>query len=183
MFSGFAQDTLSVINAAMRRARQRDSHETCTNDLLGALLELGGGAPELLAELGIDTDQLHAAIDSPLLVDAASSVHPPARESAASAESPVAIEPPFSLNAIRALEFAVREALILRQSAIKPPHLLLGLLRADGGSARELIWAAFAKATPPDPDPEDAHELRSIQAPAQLDPPIRNRIIRRMMAR
>ncbi|PZR54949.1 Clp protease [Xylanimonas oleitrophica] len=90
---------------------------------------------EALASLGIDLDTVRARADE---VFGAGALDAAARRRRRGTRGHV----PFTGDAKKALELALREALRLQDKSIGPRHLLLGLLRADCPGGRVLADAA-----------------------------------------
>ncbi|HZD65065.1 MAG TPA: Clp protease N-terminal domain-containing protein [Acidimicrobiales bacterium] len=88
--------------------------------------------PEALRAIGIDYEGVRAAVEA--------SFGPGALENAPDRRVPSSRtrRPPFTPNAKRSLELALRAAQELHQHRIVPGHLLLGLLRLDPQPRRRL---------------------------------------------
>lgn len=114
--------------------------------------EPGGGPvdPDALRALGVDYDEIRAAVDQTFGAGALESA-PDRRLSAGRSR-----QPRFTPEAKRSLEQGLRVAIELHAKRIQPGHLLLGLLRLDdefvtgtieraGSSVGELSAAVHAK--------------------------------------
>jgi ATP-dependent Clp protease ATP-binding subunit ClpA len=103
-----------------------------TVDTLRQRLEVladDGLDPDALATLGIDLEQVRAATEARLGPGALDKLRPPAKPG----------HIPFSKEAKKTLELAVRESMHLKAGEIGTGHLLLGLLRAGEGPAVQVL--------------------------------------------
>lgn len=89
--------------------------------------------PEALRAIGIDYEGVRAAVEATFGVGALESA--PDRRLPANRIR----KPPFTPNAKRSLELALRAAQELHHHAIVPGHLLLGLLRLDNDLVSEIV--------------------------------------------
>ena len=85
--------------------------------------------PDALASLGIDLDRVREATEKRLGPGALDKQRPPVKSG----------HLPFSKEAKKVLELAVREAMHLESGEIGTGHLLLGLLRAGEGPAVQVL--------------------------------------------
>jgi ATP-dependent Clp protease ATP-binding subunit ClpA len=93
----------------------------------------GPADPEALSAIGIDYEGVRAAVEA--------NFGPGALENAPDRRAPSSRtrRPPFTPNAKRSLDLAIRAAQELHQRQIVPGHLLLGLLRLDNDFASSLV--------------------------------------------
>jgi ATP-dependent Clp protease ATP-binding subunit ClpA len=89
--------------------------------------------PEALSAIGIDYEGVRAAVEA--------SFGPGALDNAPDRRVPPSRtrRPPFTPNAKRSLELALRAAQELHQHHIVPGHLLLGLLRLDNDFVSQIV--------------------------------------------
>lgn len=131
MFERFTEKARSAVVKAGEEMHER--HGTCatTLDMLRALAAMEEGiAPLVLAELGVDAQAVRERGDL--------------TETEASEESEFVDMPnkghvPFTKSATGSMEKALREALSMGHNYVGTEHLLLGLVRQDGSSARAWI--------------------------------------------
>jgi hypothetical protein len=118
----------STISAAQAEARNARRDEVATEHLLLGLLAAPGGlAAKALTDFGVTEDALRAKVAE---VDAAAGVEP---------ASSVPDKIPFTPQAKKVLELAVREALLLMHNYIGTEHLLLSIIaEGDGLGAQAL---------------------------------------------
>jgi ATP-dependent Clp protease ATP-binding subunit ClpA len=103
-----------------------------TADLLRQRLQVladDGLDPDALATLGIDLDQVRAATEARLGPGALDKLRPPVKPG----------HIPFSKDAKKVLELALREAVRLKAGEIGTGHLLLGLLRAGDAAVIDVL--------------------------------------------
>ena len=114
MFERFTERARHVVVLAQDEARMVGHRQVGSEHLLLGLLSAGEGiAAQALASTGVWLDPARAAV-------------------AAAGQDPVqATQIPFSPDAKRVLERALREAVRLGHNYIGTEHLLLGLLRED----------------------------------------------------
>jgi ATP-dependent Clp protease ATP-binding subunit ClpC len=113
-----------VVGLAEDEARRLNHHRAGDDDLLrGLIIEREGVAAKTLESLGVDLDDLLQHL----------------YEHRGHAETrPPAGVIPFTDSAKTALELAAQEAVYLGHGYVGTEHILLGLLREDGGAARIL---------------------------------------------
>ncbi len=99
-------------------------------------LRAGGLDAEALASLGIDLDSVRARTESVFGEGAL------ARAGRRGGKGHI----PFTPDAKKALELALREAVRLGSSGIDGSLLLLGILRATGSPGERALWRALAEA-------------------------------------
>lgn len=132
MFERFTSEARRVLVRAQDEAEAHKSPFIRRHHiLLGVLAEArqAGVTADVLAAAGIDREALRAALGASLA----------ASESAVEGGSGT---PPFTREARKALELALREALSLGHHEIADHHLLLGLLRQAEGPLEEVTKAA-----------------------------------------
>jgi ATP-dependent Clp protease ATP-binding subunit ClpC len=121
VFERFTQESREVLTRAQASARELGHDFIGTEHVLLGLA--GTSAAEKLERLGAPMKSLRTAIIE--LVGQG-----PGTDSGS---------PPFTARAKKALELSLREALARNDTAIKPEHLLLGLLREKDGVAHESV--------------------------------------------
>lgn len=150
MFERFSSEARGAVTAAQDVARATASRAIDTRHLLVALAEGAAGpdsATAALREVGIEPDRLAGALRSELTADGLDSealgslgidltaVRRRTDEVfGAGALDHAGRSPghiPFTRDAKKALELALREALRLKQKPIDVRHLLLGIIRAE----------------------------------------------------
>jgi GntR family transcriptional regulator len=119
---------ISLQLARDNAVRLRTPQVTPDHILLGILDAGGTDAGHLLAALGIRTSVVRAALESLLAPGAG------ARARAGSSQ-----DLPYTREAKRVLENAMREATTLDHSAVTSAHLLLGVLAESGAAASKLL--------------------------------------------
>jgi ClpA/ClpB-like protein len=120
MFERFTERARQVVVLAQEEARTLGHSYIGTEHLLlGLLREREGLAARVLESLGIELGRVREEVV----------------RSVGTGEETVAGRLPFTPDAKKVLELALREALNLHHSYIGPEHILLGLARDDGGVA------------------------------------------------
>jgi ATP-dependent Clp protease ATP-binding subunit ClpA len=126
MFHRFSRRSRDAVAAAQKAARDLGHDAVGSEDvLLGLLAAEDGGAARALKELGIDAGAVRERV----------------KPGPGSPEGQL----PFSKQAKKALELALREALRYGHNHIGTEHVLLGLVRG-GGEAAELLEGLGADA-------------------------------------
>ena len=121
----FSDRAMRVVQVAEDEARRLGRRRVGADDLLrGLAIEREGVAGKVLQSLGVDLDDLLAHLDE----------HRPA----AGSPSPARSSPPELTRSAKALEAATQEAVYLGRNYVGSEHILLGLLRVEGGAARIL---------------------------------------------
>jgi ATP-dependent Clp protease ATP-binding subunit ClpA len=147
MFERFNREARAAVIAAQEVARSSASRTVDTRHVLVALAEGVGPAATALRGTGVDVDALATGLRSELT---ASGLDPEAlaslgidlaaiRERTDAVFGPGALDSaghspghiPFTRDAKKALQLALRETIRLGHRAIDGRHLLLGMLRAD----------------------------------------------------
>ncbi len=126
MFERFTERARHVVVAAQEEARALERGYIGTEHLLLGLLREREGldlAARVLGDLGIAAEPVRARIV----------------EIAGSGDKPRRRQIPFAPRAKKVLELALREALSLRHNYIGTEHLLLGLVRENGGLAARVL--------------------------------------------
>jgi ATP-dependent Clp protease ATP-binding subunit ClpC len=124
MFERFAQDAREVLQRAQDEASQLRHNFIGTEHILLGLE--GTSAAYLLAGMGAPIPMLKETI--------VARVGP--------GPTGVSGNAPFTARAKKALELSLREALARHEGEIRPPHLLLGLLREGEGLAWQVLREA-----------------------------------------
>jgi hypothetical protein len=126
VFERFTDRARRVVVLAQENSRLLHHNYIGTEHvLLGLLAERDGIAARALTRLGVDMDAARRYVEA---------------HAAAPSETPASGHIPFTPNAKRALEGALREALQLGHNYIGTEHLLLGLLRqGDTIGAQALV--------------------------------------------
>ncbi|GAA0809729.1 Clp protease N-terminal domain-containing protein [Spirilliplanes yamanashiensis] len=162
MFERFTQAARDAVVRAQTEARSLDHGHIGTEHLLLALLGSGLAVPGLTYErvraevrdrvrvtpdvqpdrdeadaaalraIGIDLDQVRRAIEENFGVGA---LHLPRPAPKKSWWRRASGHVPFTPRAKKVLELSLREAIRLKQNFIAPEHIMLGVLREDGGLA------------------------------------------------
>jgi ATP-dependent Clp protease ATP-binding subunit ClpA len=124
VFERFTQEAREVLTRAQDVAREMQHNFIGTEHLL---LGLKGTAPaEILERLGAPMDVLHHAV----------------LDVVGRGGEPQTAPPPFTPRAKKVLELSLREALARDDRAIRPEHLLLGLLKERDGVACQVLASA-----------------------------------------
>lgn len=157
MFERFTQSARTAVVRAQSEARDlRHGHIGTEHLLLGVLAEGHGVGARVLAELGLDLGEVRRAVargsaagpDAEALETLGIDLDA-VRRKVEETFGPGALERsgsrrrrsnhiPFTRNAKKALELALRESLRLKSRTIGTEHVLLGLLREGGLAARLL---------------------------------------------
>lgn len=147
MFERFSREARAAVIAAQQVAHATTSRTIDTRHVLVALAEEVGPAATALRDAGVDVDRFTTDLRSALT---AAGLDPEAlaslgidlaavRERTDAVFGPGALDRaghspghiPFTRDAKKALELALRETTRLKQKTIDGRHLLLGILRAD----------------------------------------------------
>jgi ATP-dependent Clp protease ATP-binding subunit ClpA len=166
MFERFTDKARQVVVGAQAEARERKADEIRTEHLLAALFTVPDNlALTVLSAFGVDEDIVTAEIDrlrsgnwSAIDAEALSTLGidlDEVRRQAEEAFGPGALDRtrsalggkgrgffghiPFEKAAKKAMELSLREAIHLEHNYIGTEHMLLGLLRADGGAAYHIL--------------------------------------------
>lgn len=124
VFERFTPEARQVLVTAQAEARELRHDFIGTEDLLLGMA--GTSAGELLERLGAPMSELREAVRS--LVGAS--------------DDPAKDKPPFTPRSKKVLELSLREALARNDNAIRPEHLLLGILREGEGVAATVLAEA-----------------------------------------
>ena len=158
MFERFTQEARAAVVGAQQVARETGSRNIDTRHVLVVLVERPGPVHRALADTGADAaavaaqarDDLRAGgLDSEALAALGIDLDAVRRQAdavfGADALERASRSPrghiPFTPDAKKALELALREAVRLKQRSIHSAHLMLGILRADN-PARALLLQA-----------------------------------------
>lgn len=133
LFTRFTPEAREVVVEAQTRARSLGHDRVGTEHLLLGVLARGEGTPlvEGLGALGVTLAHVDEKVE-----------RSPGR---GDAEQPGQI--PFEPEAKQALELALREALKLRDDAIAPGHLLLGILGQETSRGAQILGELQADAS------------------------------------
>lgn len=150
MFERFTREARDVVVQAQGRARQLGSSEIDVAHLVLAILTVGGAEADTLLDVGLEPRRVEAAADAGHLdADALASlgidldtvrrradeVFGPGALERAAGRRPRRGHIPFTREAKKALELALREAIHLGDKEIRVEHLALGLARPSTASA------------------------------------------------
>ncbi len=142
LFTRFTAPARTVVAAAQDQARELGHDHVDTVHLLLGVLRSESPAARALETFGLT---FAAALEAAGRGDAAPSG-----------------QIPFSPNAKEVLELALREALRLRDNVIAPEHILLGIVRQEGGRGAGIIRAV---------EPDAERVRRCVLAARGGDPP------------
>lgn len=147
MFERFTREARATVTAAQQVARDAGTRQIDTRHVLVALLEEAGPVAATFRELGVDVAGLVTSLRSELREsgldrEALASLGidlDAVRERADAVFGPGALDSaghgpgriPFSRDAKKALELALREAIRLQHKSIDGRHVALGILRAE----------------------------------------------------
>jgi len=125
LFTRFTPEARDVVVDAQERARALGHDHVGSEHLLLGLLGRGQGTALLqgLAALGVTLEQVEEKIG----------------RSPGRGDAPQPGQIPFEPAAKQALELALREALKLRDDAIAPGHVLLGILEQRSGRGAQIL--------------------------------------------
>lgn len=164
MFERFSKDARATVVDAQQVARTTGSRAIDTRHVLAALVAGDGPAARALRTVGVDPRELATRLRAELSaggLDAAALASlgvdlEAVRTRADAVFGEGALDRgtgrvrrghiPFTPDAKKALELALREAVRLGSPAIDGGHLLLGVLRATGGPAEAALRGALAEA-------------------------------------
>lgn len=145
IFKRFAKEARSCVEAAVEEARLMGHDSVGDEDLLLGILSTDKGeAAEALSSLGITLEESREE-SKRTLSDALSSIGISLEEIRQGAGNtfdmslPEDRKIPFSPRSKKALEQALREALRLEDNYIGTEHVLLGILRNEGGTAVRIL--------------------------------------------
>lgn len=147
MFERFSREARAAVISAQQVAREAASRTIDTRHVLVALAEQEGPASAALRQVGVDVDRLTSTLRTDLKAsgldtEALASLGidlDAVRERTDAVFGPGALDRaghspghiPFTRDAKKALQLALREAVRLKHRSIDERHLLLGILRAD----------------------------------------------------
>jgi ATP-dependent Clp protease ATP-binding subunit ClpA len=133
-FIGTEHQLLGLLKLDQGMAREvLDTAGVGYDDARVAILnKIGSGLDaEALATIGIDVEAVRRAVED--------SFGPGALDRAVAGRRSCFNGPPFTPRAKKVLELALREALALGQNYIGTEHILLAMIREDGGVAVEVL--------------------------------------------
>jgi ATP-dependent Clp protease ATP-binding subunit ClpA len=162
MFERFTDRARKSLVLAEQEVRELHHLAIGTEHLLLGLLSEGDGvAGRVLAESGITLEAARKKVSSMMPADP---------------EAKAVNRPPFTPRAKKTLELSLREALRLRHNYIGTEHLLLGLIREDGGGA-QVLRALGGNAAAVQAQIEEVLEgFRAEQGAGGKDQPLRRRL-------
>jgi len=145
IFNRFARETRRCVEAAVEEARMLGHDSIGDEDLLlGILCADEGVVAEALSSCGVTLEGVREESEG-MLSDALSSVgislEEVRREAGDAFDMSIPDERriPFSPQAKKVLERALREAVRLRDNHLRAEHVLLGILRNEDGTAVRLL--------------------------------------------
>jgi len=158
MFERFTKEARAAVVGAQQVARETGSRRIDTRHLLAALVERTGPVSQALGAAGADAEAIAAkaradlrtgGLDSDALAGLGIDLDAVRRQTDAvfgrGALERASRAPrghiPFTPDAKKALQLALREAVRLRQKSIHSSHLLLGVLSGDGPGQALLLNA------------------------------------------
>jgi ATP-dependent Clp protease ATP-binding subunit ClpA len=153
MFERFTQEARDVVTGAQAEARALRDERIGTEHLLVAALTTDSPVSRALAAHGLRADAVRRHLRDARFLDDGAALRElgididEVRRRVEERFGPGALDPAaepaaghirFSAEAKKALELAVREAVHLRSGEIALDHLVLGIVRADGGATRAI---------------------------------------------
>ena len=145
IFNRFARETRRCVEAAVEEARMLGHDSIGDEDLLLGILRADEGVvAEVLSSCGVTLEGVREESEG-MLSDALSSVGISLEEvrreagDAFNMSIPDERRIPFSPQAKKVLERALREAVRLRDNHLRAEHVLLGILRNEDGTAVRLL--------------------------------------------
>ena len=124
MFERFTDRARRVVVLAQEEARLLNHNYIGTEHILLGLIHEGEGvAAKALESLGISLEAVRQQVE----------------EIIGQGGSSPSGHIPFTPRAKKVLELSLREAIRLKQNVIAPEHIMLGVLRADGGLAALIL--------------------------------------------
>lgn len=158
MFERFTKDAREVVVGAQSAAIEAGARSIGSEHLLHVIVWSGGPVTDAMIEAGLDTVALRRAAngaDGPLDPDALASIGidlSAVRERADEVFGPGALDRPaasgrpgrrrhipFTKDAKKVLEVALREAVALKDREIRTEHLVLAMTRIEGSTAHRLL--------------------------------------------
>lgn len=163
MFERFTKDAREVVVGAQSAARELGALSIGSEHLLQVLVELGGPVADALTRSGLDTAALHRAAngaEDAMDPDALAAIGidlAAVRQLADEVFGPGALDQPrakgragkrghvpFTKDAKKVLEVALREAIALRDREIRTDHLVLAMTALTDSRAHRLLTACGA---------------------------------------
>lgn len=124
MFERFTERARQVVVLAQDEARHLKHNFIGTEHLLlGLMREQEGLANRVLESLGVDPEDIRSRVINII----------------GKGDEMIAGQLPFTPRAKKVIEFSLREALSLGHNYIGTEHILLGLIREDGGVATRIL--------------------------------------------
>lgn len=158
MFERFTKDAREVVVGAQSAARELGALSIGSEHLLQVIIELGGPVADALTWCGLDTAALHRAAngaDDAMDPDALAAIGidlAAVRQRADEVFGPGALDQPrargrtgkrghvpFTKDAKKVLEVALREAIALKDREIRTDHMVLAMTRIKDSAAHRLI--------------------------------------------
>lgn len=151
MFERFTEEARRIVVLAQEESRTRGHDYIGSEHLLCALVAWDSGpVAQAFASVDVDKEKFTAAVDEIV------------GRSAGQASGHI----PFTPEAKKALELALREALQAGDDSIRPQHLLLGLLTVNDKVVRRLLRAVTV----------DMDRLRAVVLAAAAAEPVERRL-------
>ena len=138
MLERFTREAKYVVLAAMGATQRLGAEQVEPEHLLLALAEGSSAAGRAIAEAGMDSEAITAAIEGDL-VAMLEVVGVPASVVDATPAAPRVERPDFGIHAKRALEQALREAVSRKERRLGPEHVLLGALHAPSPTLARVL--------------------------------------------
>ena len=159
MFERFARESRRAVVRAQDAARLMGAEQVEPEHLLLALSEGDDPAGRALAEVGVDRAAIEVAIEEDL-VATLQIVGVPPSVVASTPCYPRQDRPGFSVQAKRALEQSLHEAVRRGDRRLGPEHVLLGVLHRPGATVARVLARLGV-------DPERLSALVQVEAAAQ----------------
>jgi len=138
MFERFTREAKHVVVAAMGATQRLGAEQVEPEHFLLALAEGSSPAARAIAEAGMDSEAITAAIEADL-VAMLEVIGVPASVVGATPATPRVDRPDFGIHARRALEQAMREAVNRKEKRLGPEHVLLGALHAPSPTLARVL--------------------------------------------
>jgi ATP-dependent Clp protease ATP-binding subunit ClpC len=158
VFERFTESARRVVVIAQEEARELGhGHVGTEHELLGLLADPDSDASRALSSLGVTADRVRERV---MEIEPVVHIGPPGDQRSG---RPI----PFTPEAKKALELALREALALAHREITPGHVLLGLVHDREGVAMQVLVSLGA-----DQAAIRAAVMARLPEPQQPGPPI-----------
>ncbi len=156
MFERFTKDARETVTGAQSAARELGASSIGSEHLLHVIVRAGGPVADAMVDAGLDPGALRrslAGAADPLDADALASigidlsavreradeVFGPGALDRTSAGSPRRGHLPFTKDAKKVLEIALREAIALKDREIRTDHMVLAMVRIKDSAAHRLL--------------------------------------------